>query len=399
MSNYTPYYEGGWKNEEEMTTTPICAEALNHMEEGISAAYDIDPGESVPSSVRIAIYTLLSKAAYIETGLADEVAVVQAWAAEVTSITVSPASASVSSASPTAQLSAVTTPAGGAVTWASSNTAVATVSSTGLVTAVGNGTATITATSGTVSASCAVTVTGLATLTGITATYTQSGTVYDTASLNDLKSDLVVTASYDDSSTAVITGYTLSGTLAEGTSTITASYGGFTDTFSVTVTTAPLYMLTNGTHTYTATNGDGYITISDHDHVKMDRVSQASSGTGRGYNFICLSDLDYNGTDIKSNTNINNHTSIFGLSSGDEVRFVVSNVSGSFDDYTVGLREASGTASVAAVASQTTDADTTVTLNADKNVGCLFLYVGTQSAADKDFEADIAVYVNDVRYF
>lgn len=44
MSNYTPYYEGGWKNEEEMTTTPICAEALNHMEEGISAAYDTDIG-------------------------------------------------------------------------------------------------------------------------------------------------------------------------------------------------------------------------------------------------------------------------------------------------------------------------------------------------------------------
>lgn len=399
MSNYAPYYEGGWKNEEEMTTTPICAEALNHMEEGISAAYDIEPGEIVPTSVRIAIYTLLSKAAYIETGLADEVAVVQAWAETTTSITVSPATASVSSASPTAQLSAVTTPAGGAVTWASSNTAVATVSNTGLVTAVGNGTATITATSGNVSASCAVTVSGFSTLTGIEATYTQSGTVYDTASLDDLKNDLVVTGTYDDSSTETITDYTLSGTLAAGTSTITVSYGGKTDTFSVTVTVAPLYMLTNGTHTYTAANGDGYITISDHDHVKMDRVSQASSGTGRGFNFICLSDLDYNGTDIKSNTNINNHSSIFGLSSGDEVRIVISNVSGSFDDYTVGLREASGTASVAAVASQTTDADTTVTLNADKNVGCLFLYVGTQNAAGKDFEADIAVYVNDVRYF
>lgn len=36
MSNYAPYYEGGWKNEEEMTTTPICAEALNHIENGIA---------------------------------------------------------------------------------------------------------------------------------------------------------------------------------------------------------------------------------------------------------------------------------------------------------------------------------------------------------------------------
>jgi hypothetical protein len=46
----------------------------------------------------------------------------------------------------------------------------------------------------------------------------------------------VVTASYDDSTTAVITDYVLNGTVAEGTSTITVSYGGFTDTFSVTVT-------------------------------------------------------------------------------------------------------------------------------------------------------------------
>ena len=235
MSNYTPYYEGGWKNEEEMTTTPICAEALNHMEEGISAAYDIEPGEIVPTSVRIAIYTLLSKAAYIETGLADEVAVIQSWAQQITSISVSPATASITGTG-TSQLSATTTPAGGTVAWSSSDTSVATVSSAGLVTGVGNGTCTITASAGGKSATCAVTVTGFATLTGITATYTQSGTVYDTASLDDLKADLVVTGTYDDSTTATITDYTLSGTLATGTSTVTVGYGGFTDTFSVTVT-------------------------------------------------------------------------------------------------------------------------------------------------------------------
>lgn len=197
-------------------------------------------GAGVPTEVRQAMKTLFSKAVYIETGLVDEVAVITAWAEATTAITVSPSTASVSSASPTAQLSAVTTPAGKAVTWASSNTAVATVSSTGLVTAVGNGTATITATSGTVSASCAVTVTGFATLTGIAATYTQSRTVYDTESLDDLKADLVVTASYDDSTTEAVTGYTLSGTLAVGTSTITVSYGGFTDTFDVTVSSEPV---------------------------------------------------------------------------------------------------------------------------------------------------------------
>lgn len=73
-------------------------------------------------------------------------------------------------------------------------------------------------------------------LVSISAVYTQSGTVYDTDTLDSLKSDLVVTATYDDSSTQTVTNYSLSGTLTEGTSTITVSYGGKTTTFDVTVT-------------------------------------------------------------------------------------------------------------------------------------------------------------------
>ena len=73
-------------------------------------------------------------------------------------------------------------------------------------------------------------------LVSISAVYTQSGTVYTTASLDDLKSDLVVTAAYTDSTTETVTTYTLSGTLTEGTSVITVSYGGKTTTFNVTVT-------------------------------------------------------------------------------------------------------------------------------------------------------------------
>ena len=77
-------------------------------------------------------------------------------------------------------------------------------------------------------------------LVSISAVYTQSGTVYDTDSLDSLKDDLVVTATYDDSSTETVTTYTLSGTLTAGTSTITVSYGGKTDTFTVTVTAEPV---------------------------------------------------------------------------------------------------------------------------------------------------------------
>lgn len=75
-------------------------------------------------------------------------------------------------------------------------------------------------------------------LSSISCVYTQSGTVYDTDTLDSLKSDLVVTAHYSDQSTQTITTYTLSGTLAEGTSTITVSYLGKTTTFNVTVTPA-----------------------------------------------------------------------------------------------------------------------------------------------------------------
>lgn len=75
-----------------------------------------------------------------------------------------------------------------------------------------------------------------ATLTSITCVYTQSGTVYDTDTLDSLKSDLVVTAHYDNGTSQTVTAYTLSGTLEEGTSTITVSYNGKTTTFTVIVT-------------------------------------------------------------------------------------------------------------------------------------------------------------------
>lgn len=78
-------------------------------------------------------------------------------------------------------------------------------------------------------------------LVSISCVYTQSGTVYDTDTLDSLKDDLVVTAHMSDSTTQTVTTYTLSGTLTEGTSTITVSYGGKTTTFTVTVTQEPPY--------------------------------------------------------------------------------------------------------------------------------------------------------------
>lgn len=92
-------------------------------------------------------------------------------------------------------------------------------------------------------------------LVSISAVYNQSGTVYDTDTLDSLKADLVVTATYEDSTTATITNYTLSGTLEEGTSTITVSYGGKTDTFDVAVTEVPPYTF----YDYLQGDGNAYI--------------------------------------------------------------------------------------------------------------------------------------------
>lgn len=70
----------------------------------------------------------------------------------------------------------------------------------------------------------------------ISAVYTQSGYVYNTDSLDALKTDLVVTAHMSDNTTKLITAYTLTGVLSVGTSIITVNYGGKTTTFSVIVT-------------------------------------------------------------------------------------------------------------------------------------------------------------------
>lgn len=76
------------------------------------------------------------------------------------------------------------------------------------------------------------------TLLSISAVYTQSGTVFDIDSLDSLRDDLVVTASYSDGTTTTVTAYTLSGELTAGTSTIAVAYGGKTTSFNVTVTEA-----------------------------------------------------------------------------------------------------------------------------------------------------------------
>lgn len=72
------------------------------------------------------------------------------------------------------------------------------------------------------------------TLTSISATYS-GGDVTAGTDVSAL-TGIVVMAHYSDGTSEAVTGYTLSGTIAEGNNTITVSYGGKTTTFTVTGT-------------------------------------------------------------------------------------------------------------------------------------------------------------------
>ena len=129
------------------------------------------------------------------------------------------------------------------------------------------------------------------TLVSISAVYTQSGTVYDTDSLDSLKSDLVVTATYDDSTTAVVTSYTLSGTLTVGTSTITVTYEDKTTTFNVTVSIGWRYTASKGLLkdqsfiTYSAGTLAHTETVVD-DYLKITVAASTAATNNQGFTFV-----------------------------------------------------------------------------------------------------------------
>ena len=231
-------------------------------------------GGGLSAEFKQALHNIFEKVAYIDGNGQDYLDALDDAMSSVTAISLNTSTLSFSSLNSTQQLVATTTPAGGAVSWASSNTSVATVSSSGVVTSVGYGTATITASAGSVSATCSVVV-AQATLVSISCGYTQSGIVYESTSLDSLKDDLVVTATWDNSTTTTVasTDYELSGTLTVGTSTITVTYGGKTTTFSVTVTSSINYVpIGNPTIT------DGILSVEDGKYVITNTTLSPSSG-------------------------------------------------------------------------------------------------------------------------
>lgn len=151
-------------------------------------------------------------------------------------------------------------------------------------------------------------------LLSITAVYMQTGAVYDTDSLDSLKADLVVTAYYDDGTTANVTSLcTLSGTLTAGTSTITATYQEMTASFTVTV--QHLYAFENGTHTFS--NGH-YITVTEGHIVYGELVS--SSTISMVANASTISD---NTTTANTQDNNTSSEKLFDVSAGSVISWEI----------------------------------------------------------------------------
>ena len=181
----------------------------------IKQALDDLATRSVPTSVREAIYALFEACAYGQTGLTDEIAIVESWAEAVTSLTLSASTLSLSGSTPQTLIPTVV-PSSASVSWSSSDNSIATVVG-GVVTGVSNGSCVITATAGSLSANCSVTVSGFTpvVLESISAVYTSSDIICTADTVDGLKKDLVVTATYSDTTTETIpsTDYTLSGSL------------------------------------------------------------------------------------------------------------------------------------------------------------------------------------------
>lgn len=205
-------------------------------------------GSGTVTGVAVGIVTITAT-----SGSAQGMATVTVTVPPVATVTVTPATPTIQ-VGQTSQLTAVTADAAGspltgrAVTWTTSNAAVVTVSTTGLVTAVATGTATITATSEGRSGTATVTVIPIpvasVTVTPATASVEIGRTSQLSASTTDAAGQPLTgrTIAWTTSNAAVatVTGTGLVTGVAVGTATITATSEGKTGTAAITVTVVPV---------------------------------------------------------------------------------------------------------------------------------------------------------------
>ncbi len=237
------------------------------------------------------------------SGSKSGTATVTVAAANLTSITVSPATASIE-AGATQQFTATghyddssTRDLTSSVTWSSSSTSLATINSAGLATGVASGSVTITATSGSVSSTAALTVTAVPrTLTSITVSPATASVV------QGLTTNFTATGHYSDNSTQDLTAsvtWTSSATgvatvaagvatgVSAGTANIVATSGSISGTAALTVTAPTLSTISvspatatvsaGGTQQFTATGHYNNNTTQD----LTSSVSWTSSDTSK----------------------------------------------------------------------------------------------------------------------
>ena len=184
-------------------------------------------------------------------------ALITVTAVPVASVSVTLAAPSVTAGS-TTQATAVTRDAatnvlsGRAITWSSSNTAVATVNSSGLVTTLAVGTATITATSEGQSGGAVITVASVPVATvsvslaspSVTVGATSQATATTRDASNNVLTGRAVTWSSSNTAAATVNASGLVTTLAVGTATITATSEGQSGTADISVTAEPVATVT-----------------------------------------------------------------------------------------------------------------------------------------------------------
>ena len=174
------------------------------------------------------------------------------------------------------------------ITWTSSSTAVATISTAGLATAVAQGSTTITAKVGSLTATATMTVPGELALTSVQVTPASAtigiGTTQSfmaTAMYNDGTSkDVTTSATWSSSDTAVATvAAGVASALVEGTATISALYEGETGSAILTVTGLEPVALTVAPGAATVAAGDTEqftATLEYGDGSTQDVTSQAT---------------------------------------------------------------------------------------------------------------------------
>lgn len=350
-------------------------------------------GASIPTVVRQALYRLFDNNAFLSSaGFASDIAVLQSWASEITEISISQSSISISGVA-TSQLTAVTVPAGGVVTWTSSNPSVATVSNNGLVTSVGNGTAKITASCGDKKAVCNVTV------SDIVQTYSITNSLSNCSNSNNATS-IISGSSYTGTVTAN------SGYYADDTD-ITVTMGGVDITnsclsngvISISAVTGnvvisataihALYPMKNGVHTFS--NGTT-CTVTNHSHVVMN----ISNGTDANSGFCNLSDLTENSSDYNSaDNNVKNKSSKFTIPANSTAVLSISNLTRSNNKVvTFNLFGTGATNLGMGLQDITSDSTATKTFAENTDCGCIF-FVGRYSQV---VEFDVNLTVDGVRY-